>query len=176
MARSADLAHQLEAGIGDQGRAGIRDQGDRSALRQPFQNLRPRQRGVVFVIGFEQRRNRVALGQAAGYPCVFAGDDIDAGQRLQRAQGDVAEIADWRRHQMKAGNRLWRGQDLAAHRKCALGASARAFSCIYGSSFRAHNANLELTHHLHHDRAGCGIMFRSIVKKQLLQTKPVLRA
>ena len=48
----ADLAHQLEAGIGNQRRAGVGDQRDRSALRQPFQDFRPRQRGVVLVIGF----------------------------------------------------------------------------------------------------------------------------
>ncbi len=52
MAGRADLAHQLETGIGDQGRAGIGDQRDGGALRQLFQDFRPRQCGVVFVIGF----------------------------------------------------------------------------------------------------------------------------
>ena len=51
IAGGADLAHQLEAGIGDQGRAGVGDQRDRGALRQLFQDFRPRQRGVVLVIG-----------------------------------------------------------------------------------------------------------------------------
>ena len=48
----ADLAHQLEAGIGNQRRAGIRHQRDRGALRQLFQDFRARQGGVVLVIGF----------------------------------------------------------------------------------------------------------------------------
>jgi len=39
VAGGADLAHQLEAGIGDQGRAGIRYQRDRGALRQLFKIL-----------------------------------------------------------------------------------------------------------------------------------------
>ena len=121
MAGGADLAHQLEAGIGNQRRAGIRDQRDRGALRQPFQDFRPRQRGVVLVIGFEQRRDRVALGQPAGDAGILAGDDVDAGQRFQRAQGDVAEIADRGRHQMQPGNRLRRGQDVAADGKRARG-------------------------------------------------------
>ena len=85
MAGGADFADQLEAGIGDQGRAGVRDQGDRGALPQPLQDFRPRQRGVVLVIGFEIRRDRVTLGQAAGDAGVLAGDDVDAGQRFQRA-------------------------------------------------------------------------------------------
>ena len=53
MAGGADLAHQLEAGIGYQGRAGVRDQRDRGALRQPFQDFRPRHRRVVLVIRLE---------------------------------------------------------------------------------------------------------------------------
>ena len=64
MAGGAGLAHQLEAGIGDQRRAGVRDQRDRGALRQPLQDLRPRRRGVVLVIGRQLRRDREALGQA----------------------------------------------------------------------------------------------------------------
>ena len=82
---------------------------DTSAIEAPCasfsQDFRPRQRGVVLVIGLELRRDAVALGQPAGDAGVLAGDDVDAGQRFQRAQGDVAEIADRGRHQMQPGNR-----------------------------------------------------------------------
>ena len=135
MAGGADLAHQLEAGIGDQGRAGVRHQRDRSALRQFFQDLWPRQCCVVLVIGFEQRRDRIALGQPAGDAGVLAGDDVDAGQRFQRTQGDVAEIADRGRHQMQPGNRSWRGQQVAAHGKAAGRKTALAFSRIWEAAF-----------------------------------------
>ena len=128
MAGRAGLAHQLEAGIGNQGRTGIRDQRDRSALRQPFQDFRPRQRGVMFVIGLEQPRDRIALGEPAGDAGILASDDIDAGQRLQRAQGDVAEIADRGCHQMQAGPGPGRGQDLAAHGEGAGGGLRAAFN------------------------------------------------
>ena len=39
-----------------------------------------------------------------------------AGQGLQRAQGDVAEVADRRRHQMQSRRRLGGGQQLPGHR------------------------------------------------------------
>ena len=150
MAGGADLAHQLEAGIGNQRRAGIRHQRDRDALRQLLQDDGARLRGVVLVIGFQLRRDPVALGQPARHPCVFAGDDVDAGQGFQRAQRDVAEIADRRRHQMQAGNRLRRGQDMAAQRKCARRRFRQAVRRICGSGFWAHNANLEGTRRRRH--------------------------
>jgi hypothetical protein len=69
----------------------------------------------VLVIRLELRRDRIALGQAAGDSGVLAGDDVDAGQCLQRAQGDVAEMADRGCHQIEAGNRLRGIQDVAAN-------------------------------------------------------------
>ena len=50
VAGGTDLAHQLEAGVRYQGRAGVRHQRNRSALRQLFQDFWPRHRGIVFVI------------------------------------------------------------------------------------------------------------------------------
>ena len=121
VAGGADLAHQLEAGIGNQRRAGVGHQRDRGALRQLFQDFRSRHRGVVLVIRLELRRDRVALGQAAGDAGVLAGDEVDAGQRLQRAQRDVAEMADRGCDQIQAGNRLRGSQDVAADQKCSVG-------------------------------------------------------
>jgi hypothetical protein len=48
---------------------------------------------------------------------IFAGDQIDAGQRLQRAQRDVGKVPDRRRYQIETGNRFWRIQDVAVQRK-----------------------------------------------------------
>jgi hypothetical protein len=47
----------------------------------------------------------MALQQAFGHPRVLAGDQIDATEQIDGAQGDVAEIADRRRHQIEAGRR-----------------------------------------------------------------------
>ncbi len=135
MARGANLAHQLEAGIGDQGGSGVRDQGDGCALRQPFEDFWPRQRGVVFVIGFELGRDRIAFGEPAGDAGIFAGDDIDAGQGFQGAQGDVAEITDRGCHQMKPGGSFRRGQNVAADRECAGSGARRAFNYVCIGSF-----------------------------------------
>ena len=67
----------------------------------------------MLVIGRQLRRDAVALGQAAGDPGILAGDEVDAGECFQRPHRDVAEIADRRRHQIKPGRRLGRGQPLA---------------------------------------------------------------
>ena len=143
MAGGTDLAHQLEAGVRYQGRAGIRHQRDRGAVRQLFQNFRPRHRRVVLVIRLELCRDRIAFGQAAGDAGVLAGDDVDAGQCLQRAQGNVAEIADRRCHQIEAGNRLRGIQDVAADRKCSVGRTRFGVGAVVGTGFCAHNANLK---------------------------------
>jgi hypothetical protein len=59
---------------------------------------------------------------------------------------------------------------MAAQGKCAVGGSRHTFSCICGNSFWAHSANLELTHHLHHDGACRGILYAKTVRKQLAAT------
>ena len=49
----------------------------------------------------ERRRDRVAVEQFARDAGVFTGDQVGAGEGLQRAQGDVAEIADWRGNEIQ---------------------------------------------------------------------------
>ena len=143
MACGADLAHQFEAGIGNQRRAGVRDQRNRSALRQPLQDLWPRGFRVMFVIGLELRGYCVTLGQTAGDAGVLAGDDVDARQRFQRAKCDVSEIADRGCHQIEAGNRFRGIQGLAADRKCSGGRTRLGVRPVVGTGFCAHNGNLE---------------------------------
>ncbi len=57
--------------------------------------------GIVLMIGDRALPDAVAVEQDAGDPRVLAGEDVGAGQRFQRAQRDVAEIADRRRHQIE---------------------------------------------------------------------------
>ena len=108
-----------------------------------LQNFRPRLRRVVLVIGRELGRDRVALGQSPADAGILAGDDVDAGQRFQRAQRDVAEMANRGRHQMQAWSGSWRGQDMALKRKSPGTGLGLAFSSIARSGFWAHNGNLE---------------------------------
>ena len=58
-ARLMRRAHELEAGIGDQRRAGIRDQCDRGAFGDAREQLRARRLRIVLVIGRERRGNAV---------------------------------------------------------------------------------------------------------------------
>ena len=83
-------AHQLEARIGHQWRAGIRNERDGCAGGQPLQELRARYRGVVVVVGCERGGNAIAIQQLARHAGIFAGDQIGAGKGRERAQGDVA--------------------------------------------------------------------------------------
>ena len=62
--------------------------------------------GIVVVVGDERRRNSVALEQPPRHPRILAGDHLDSGQRLQRAQRHIAEIADRRCHQIEAGGHV----------------------------------------------------------------------
>src|SRR4029079_11949396 len=85
----------------------------------------------------------MALGQAAGDAGALAGDDVDAGQCLQRAQGDVAEITDRGRHQIEAGHRLRGTQDISTDGKCSVGRTRFGIRPVVGAGFWAHNGNLE---------------------------------
>ena len=83
------------------------------AFGEPRQQLRPRLGGVVVVIGRQRRRDAVMVEQLAGDAGVLAGDQVGAGQHLQRPHGDVAQVADRGGDQMQAGRQRWRGHRLA---------------------------------------------------------------
>ena len=87
-------ADELIAGVGDQRRAGVGHQRDRRAFGQPAQQHRPRLRRIVLVIGRQRPGDAVAVEQLVRDAGILAGDQVGAGQRLQGAQRDVAEIAD----------------------------------------------------------------------------------
>jgi len=106
-------ARQLEAGIGDQGRAGVGHQRHRGAVREPRQDFRPRFRGVVLVIGRERGRYPVVVDQLAGDAGILAGDEVGRRQGLERPQRDVAQIADRGCHHMQAARQRGRVDRLA---------------------------------------------------------------
>ncbi len=113
----ARRAHQLEARIGNERRAGVGDERDRFAGGEPRQELRPRRRGVVLVVGRQRRRDAVVVEQLAGDAGVLAGDHVGRGERLQRPQRDVAQVADRGGDEVQSGGeprRLDRlpGQDI----------------------------------------------------------------
>ncbi len=95
-------AHQLESGIGHQGRAGIAHQRDALSPMQPLQQTRPLAPGVVIVIGGEGFGDAMDGQKLAGDTRILGGNDIAPPQHIQRPQGDVTRIADRRGRDIKA--------------------------------------------------------------------------
>ena len=62
--------------------------------------------GIVLVIGNHAGVNRVTLQKFRCHPCVFTGNQVRRGQGLQRADGDIAEIANGRGNDIKPGRQL----------------------------------------------------------------------
>ena len=109
----------LKPGIGNQRRAGVGHQRDRLAGGEPRQQLRPRRGGVVLVVGRQRRGDAVMVEQPAGHAGVLAGDQVGGGQRLQRPQRDVAQVADRGGDQVQTGGQPRRldrlaGEDIGA--------------------------------------------------------------
>ncbi len=95
------IAHQLVAGIGYERRAGVADQRYRLAARQLGQDARALALGVVLVIGAQRSRDGIVRQQRTAVAGILAVDHIGPRQGGQRAQGDVGEVADRRRHQIE---------------------------------------------------------------------------
>ncbi len=93
--------YQLVARIGDERRAGVGDEGDARARLEPLDQERPRARRVVLVIGRQRRRDAISGAEAPRDAGILASDKVDTAQGVEGAQGDVAEIADRRRDEMK---------------------------------------------------------------------------
>ena len=67
------LAHQLEAGVGDERRAGVARQRHRRPRAQPGQHARPDRGRVVLVVGLEAAAPDAEMAQQpAGHPGVLA--------------------------------------------------------------------------------------------------------
>ena len=106
---------------------------DTSATASPAasrcQELRPRRRGVVLVIGRQRRRDAVMVEQLAGDARVLAGDQVGGGQRFERPQRDVAQVADRGRDQMQAAGEPRRLDRLAGER-CSAASGALSSSVM----------------------------------------------
>jgi hypothetical protein len=69
--------------------------------------------------------------ELAGDAAVLAGDHVGGGERLERAQADVAQVSDRRRDQIKACRRR-RGFDLSTRdRVAARPAGVRGFAVLF---------------------------------------------
>ena len=95
------LHDQPETRIGDKRRPGVRHQRDAPSLLQRRDQLRPCLAGIVLVIGDRPLPYAVAVEQHARHPGVLAGEQISRGKRLKRTQRDVAQVSNWRRHQVE---------------------------------------------------------------------------
>ena len=119
MAGIACASHQLEAGVGDERRPGVRYQCNALAGGEPGHQLRAGRRGVVLVVGGERRGDAVMVEQPSCDAGVLAGDQIGRGQGLERPQRDVAQVADRGGDQMQASSEP-RGLDRLAGQKVGL--------------------------------------------------------
>ena len=72
------------------------------AGRQFLQNFRAHTGGIVFMIGAPLRVDGIKRGQLACHARVFAINNIDAVQHIERAQCDVACIAERGGNDIKA--------------------------------------------------------------------------
>ena len=93
---SDGLARQLVARIRNQRRSRIRDQGNARTLTQIGENARPDALAIMIVIGGEFDPQVIGIEQTSRDPGILREDAIDTAQNVQRPQGDVAQIADWR--------------------------------------------------------------------------------
>ena len=71
------------------------------------------------MIGCQRGRDGVTVEQLAGHPRILAGDHVGRREGGERAQGDVAEIADGGSHDMKP-----RGDSAGIHGMAAKGIRA----------------------------------------------------
>ena len=97
------LTRQLEPRIGHQGRAGIGDQRDHRPVGQGVENARPDHLPNMIMIGLQLRPYAMGVEEAAGDPCILGKDPIRRAQHIQCAQGDIPQIPDRCRHQVKPG-------------------------------------------------------------------------
>jgi len=97
---------QAMAGIGNERRAGVRNQRHSLAAPQRRQNDGSHLLGIVVVIGRKRFRNPIPCQQLSGDPSVFAEDAVGAVQHRQGAQADVSQIADRCCDEVQAGSQL----------------------------------------------------------------------
>jgi hypothetical protein len=95
-------SHHTISGIGNKRCAGIRDQGARFALFQPFDEILGAVDFVVFVVTEQTRLNSVVVEQTFGGAGILAGDPRGIFQDADRPIRDVLKVADGRRDYVEA--------------------------------------------------------------------------
>ena len=94
----AGSAHQMVTGVAHQGRAGVRYQRHRLAPAQPLHQPVAQPPLVVLVVGQGRCLDGEMVEQSGAVAGIFARDEIDAGQHLQRPRRHIPQIADGRGH------------------------------------------------------------------------------
>src|ERR1700719_2820208 len=99
--RRRHRAHQLKPRIADGGRAGIADQRNRLALAQPCNYFNRAHLFVVIVQRYLRRSDTKVLEKNSGVACVLRRDERTVRQYGARSRGEITQIADWRRDDVK---------------------------------------------------------------------------
>src|SRR6185437_12247062 len=141
----AHLAHQPVAGIGNQRRPRIRDEGDRLAVRQPREQFGPCLGGIVLVIRRQRRTDAEPRGQLAGHAGILAGDHVRSGQCFQGAERDVAQDSDRGGDDVEPGRQLRRGYWAAERGVVAAGRRWRHADTLAGCDSLFHRINFSAT-------------------------------
>ena len=83
------------ARVRDRWHAGVRDQGNRAAFAESLDELFAAG-GLVVLVEADPRdaRDLVVVQQSARVARVFAGDDVDGTEAVERPDGDIAKVAD----------------------------------------------------------------------------------
>jgi len=110
MARRDCRARQLVSGVGHQRRAGLGGVGDRAALGEQTQQLRPHLLAVVVVVGDHRapaHSDPVNVHQVSQRAGVLGRKHVGLRQDVEGAQGYVTRGPDRRRHEIKPGSQRW---------------------------------------------------------------------
>src|SRR6185312_1984765 len=115
----ASGAHQRKARIAEERRAGVGDQRHAAAAPQILEDGADQRALIVLVQRLARRADAEMLAEPGAGPRVLAVDHVGRGQGLEPTQRHVAQIADRRRHDMKARRQLRRlkfsaGDEIAA--------------------------------------------------------------
>ncbi len=92
---------QPESGVGNSGHAGVGYKRDPRAAFEIDHQLRCFRHFVVLVVTDGAGRDPVMIEKLLGLARVFTGDQVDAFQHAQGAQGDVLEVADGRGNEVE---------------------------------------------------------------------------
>ena len=106
------------AGVGDERHACIADERDGRAVFHGQDEFGSAGDLVVFVVADQRLADVVMIQELQGVASIFAGDLIHFFQDAQGAEGDVLQIADWRRYQVEAAMRCGIGMGAFGHGMC----------------------------------------------------------